>query len=48
MPAQAKFVALINEDKKDDAMVKFMFSPPNVPVYTTPAHNSETLPRCRL
>jgi len=26
IPAQAAFVALINEDKKDDAMVKFMFS----------------------
>ena len=26
LPAQNKFVALINEDKKDDAMVKLMFS----------------------
>ncbi|MES2150059.1 MAG: methyl-accepting chemotaxis protein [Pseudomonadota bacterium] len=26
IPSQAAFVALINEDKKDDAMVKFMFS----------------------
>ncbi|WP_426212189.1 methyl-accepting chemotaxis protein [Massilia sp. TWP1-3-3] len=26
MPGQATFVKLINEDKKDDAMVKFMFS----------------------
>ena len=26
MPGQTKFVGLINEDKKDDAMVKFMFS----------------------
>src|SRR3990167_7831649 len=26
LPNQAKFVALINEDKKDDAMVKLMFS----------------------
>ena len=26
IPAQAGFVKLINEDKKDDAMVKFMFS----------------------
>ena len=26
LPAQGKFVALINEDKKDDAMVKLMFS----------------------
>jgi methyl-accepting chemotaxis protein len=26
LPAQAIFVGLVNEDKKDDAMVKFMFS----------------------
>ena len=26
LPSQAAFVGLINEDKKDDAMVKFMFS----------------------
>lgn len=26
IPGQTKFVGLINEDKKDDAMVKFMFS----------------------
>ncbi|UUZ51488.1 hypothetical protein LP420_20265 [Massilia sp. B-10] len=26
IPGQATFVGLINEDKKDDAMVKFMFS----------------------
>jgi methyl-accepting chemotaxis protein len=26
LPAQAKFIGLVNEDKKDEAMVKFMFS----------------------
>jgi methyl-accepting chemotaxis protein len=26
LPAQSKFVSLLNEDKKDEAMVKFMFS----------------------
>jgi methyl-accepting chemotaxis protein len=26
LPAQTKFIGLVNEDKKDDAMVKFMFS----------------------
>ncbi|ALK95097.1 methyl-accepting chemotaxis protein [Massilia sp. WG5] len=26
LPAQSKFIGLVNEDKKDEAMVKFMFS----------------------
>jgi methyl-accepting chemotaxis protein len=26
LPAQTRFIGLVNEDKKDDAMVKFMFS----------------------
>jgi methyl-accepting chemotaxis protein len=26
LPAQTKFIGLVNEDKKDEAMVKFMFS----------------------
>jgi methyl-accepting chemotaxis protein len=26
LPAQTRFIALVNEDKKDEAMVKFMFS----------------------